>query len=323
MTNSDPSSSQEQSSVRPPKPLPTAATKSVGRLDSAKQPKSEGSGKKSESLIEYSGQRLVRRGLRSLFFNVQKRGCLRYPAGFLLLVLILVAAYFYIEGGQPLVQIDALPASSTQKSSRASPTVTGPSESTFVILGQYGGRIFTFNSVFDKIYAYDPQTSGERQIATVPEFETFLWHDSGKIALVSDAYSAQGNIYLLDLTQALTQPITSSLGSDLEPVLVTNREVTPNFPRDLQVDGSLPMAWSQDGETIAFTARDINSNEESLFLYDVAEEKLAYTTAQNLDRISSILWVADTLTFVAIDNGQEDRYSIERSGAGFAKWVIK
>jgi len=247
------------------------------------------------------------------FYNLrqslgEKLGCIGW---FVLLVAILVAAVFYALKGQPLFPIEVTsPASTTPSGDQV---VDFSPEPAFVILGEYDDEVFIYNRGVKRLYAYDRTTQKERKVVSFADFDTFAWHESGKVALISQARNVLGAIYILDLTQAPP-----------ESVLITDRESDPGFPRNLRLDSSLPLNWSTSGERIAFVARDIQDNSESLFVYDVTTERLVYTPARNLDRITGAVWVSkgEQLALVIINDGQEGRYSVNWDGGEFCPWEI-
>lgn len=244
----------------------------------------------------------------------------------LIFLTLLVGAIFYALQSKPfhpLSEPTPYLTSTTTLLTTSTATNVASLEPAFIILGQYDGKIYTFNTGIGKIYSYDPATTDhkDQEVTSAPKFETFLWHDSGKVLLVSDAENLFGNIYLLDLTQPSPKPI-----------LLTQREAPSNFPRDLEIDGLLPMSWSLDGNAFTFVARDASDKREWLLIYELSSQKFIYTPARSMDRISSPIWITrsltstgtiDLLTFVAISGGQEDRYFVDRSGGGFEKWIVK
>jgi len=238
----------------------------------------------------------------------EKLSCIGW---FVLLAAILVAAVFYALKGQPLFPIEITSPASTTPS--VDQVVDFSPEPAFVILGEYDDEIFIYNRGVKKLYAYDLTTRKERKVVSFAGFDTFAWHESGKVALLSQVHNVLGAIYILDLTQPAP-----------EPVLITDRESETGFPRNLRLDPSLPLNWSKRGERIAFVAREIQDNSESLFVYDVTTGQLVYTPARNLDRITSAVWVSkdEQLALVIISDGQEGRYSVNWDGGNFGPWNV-
>lgn len=239
----------------------------------------------------------------------------------LFILLILIATIFYVWDGRPVFSIGGASSSTRFVLQPKGNQEIVPPISTFMILGQYNSEVYSYNNGVDKIYAYnpDPGNPQEREVVTVPKFEKFLWHNQGKLLLISRIENMLGNVYVLDLT--LQKPAFE---------LPTRREDVPNFPPNLQVDNESQVAWSQDSELIAFTAHNIESRRESLFIYRLGTMQLTYTPARDMDKISSLLWItntltttADTLSFVAISDGQEKRYSIDSTGGGYSPWKLK
>lgn len=261
-------------------------------------------------------------------FAIVLRGCLfgaiqKLPtlAIWLMILIITIAiVFYYLRGDKPFFPIDT---------TNISPSVPVPTDTlsdvrspqtTFIILGQYDNELYTYIKGVKKIFAYslDPNNSEERPVVSAPEFEKFLWNE-GQLVFVSRADNSLGNIYVFDLTR-----------NPPEPELPTQRENAPNFPPNLQVDNESQLAWSQNGELIAFTARSIENKRESLFIYKLGTLQLTYTPARDMDKISSLLWITntltttvDTLSFVAISNGQENRYFIDSTGGGYSSWKPK
>jgi hypothetical protein len=323
MTTEPPSSSSETKSSLPQIPdLPDVLTKRYeqSRPDAETEPTEAVNATQPIGEEPGSGE-TTRRWATRLYGAVREKGCIGNALGGLFILIVLVAAIFYALGGQPLFPINGPSPSLIQHPTNSGPQATVAPTPTFIILGQFGGEVFTYNSSVDKIYGYsfDVNNRQEREIIRVPEFEKFLWHAPAKLLLISRAENALGNIYLYNLTQPHS-----------EPELPTRREDAPNFPPNLRVDSASELAWSQDGDLIAFTARDIESDKETLFIYAPGHPQLIYTPARAMDSISSLLWITNTLTtttgilsFVAISDGQEDRYFVDRSGGGFTKWMVK
>jgi hypothetical protein len=233
-----------------------------------------------------------------------------------IIVAVLVGAVFYALDGEPICSsIIAQFQQASQSTADATEDFVYP-EPAYVILGQHKDKIFSYNSGVGELYEYESITHTERSVCRLAQFDAFHWHESGKVVLVSRAHNILGNIYALN--------VISQTKSTCEPILVTDRESMTGFPRNLRVDASLPLAWSETGEKIAFVAQDTQDEKESLFIYDLNDEKLIYTPARNLDRITSIVWVnADQqLTLVVINDGQEGRHFVDADGGGFAPWEV-
>jgi len=253
--------------------------------------------------------------------NMWRRSGRRFPSewlgsfiGFLILIIILVATVLYALNGQPLFPIETrLPYASSQQPILETQPLQFP-EPAFIVLGDYNGKFYTFNRGVKKVYVYDPTNEKEDQVCSLVEFDAFWWHNSGKVLVLSHAYDTLGSIYVLDLAQ-----------SKPKPILITNRETAPQFPRNLSMVSSLPLAWAESGDAIAFVAQDVKNNTESLFIFETTSNQLVYTPARNLERISSIIWTEGDkqLALVAISDGQENRYFVDRQGGQFAIWNIK
>ena len=233
--------------------------------------------------------------------------------GLAFFLLVIVAALFYLLNGQPLIPITPQSSVAFSQSSGLAPTPPLP-DPAFVILGESNGEVFTFYKGIKKIYAFNPTVHSERPVCDLFEFDDFVWHSSGKLLVLSHANNTLGSIYILDLTQK--NPV---------PFLVTDRESALHFPRNLKVASPLPMSWSDSGDAITFVAQDIQNNTESLFVFDLTSKQLIYTPARNLARISSVVWLnADKqLALVAVSDGQETRYIMDRVGSGFTTWNTK
>jgi len=302
----------KSSKKRPEPPAPSSLQPEViEALEQVEQASSQAASRSEEQAQQ--GPRGLGRwsyGVAGLFRH--NWGCV---VALIFLAAVLAGAVFYVSNGEPFFPIGAQPPKASQSPADAIEDTVYP-EPAYVILGQYKDQIFSYNSGVRKLYEYNSKTHEEKPVCRLAQFDASYWHESGKIALVSRAHNMLGNIYILD---AISQTI-----STCEPVLITDRESMAGFPRDLRVDTSLPLAWSEAGEKIAFVAQDTQDNKESLFIYDLNDETLIYTPARNLDRITSIVWVnADQqLTLVVINDGQEGRHFVDADGGGFVPWDV-
>jgi hypothetical protein len=230
-----------------------------------------------------------------------------------LLLIVVVIIYYILDGPPPFFPIEVHPPYSSPQPSILDTQSSQFPEPAFVILGEYKSELYTFNRGVKKVYAYNTTDYKERPVCKLAEFDAFWWHKSGKVSILSHTYNTLGSIYILDLTQ-----------NPSELTLITDRESNQYFPRTLSVENSLPMVWAEAGDAIAFVARDVRNNMESLFIFDMTSQKLIYTPARNLERISSVVWVDGDkhLALVAISDGQENRYLVDRLGGGFIVWNI-
>jgi len=256
------------------------------------------------------------KGTRTKITKVEYR---RKLVGNLLLasfiLVILFAGILYAFQGKPLIQVNVPSQSSTISKTFTTNLAVSP---TFSILGVYSNTLFVFNQSVSRIYAYDATALDKpgQEIAFVPNFNTFLWHSTGKLLFSSNAQNALGNIYFLDLSQSITQ----SAPTQTKSVLITDREDAPHFLPNLQIEDSLPLIWSENGDAIAFVARDINDSKEWLMIYNLGSLQFTYTPAHSMESINSLVWVEDTLTFVGISNGREALYWVDISGGNFSRW---
>ncbi|MCI5157315.1 MAG: hypothetical protein D3906_02555 [Candidatus Electrothrix sp. AUS1_2] len=263
----------------------------------------------------------------------------------LILVLIVVATQFYIQNVKPFFPLPApSSASSTQQANstkQAAPSV----EPAFVLLGEYKGEVYTYNKGTKRVYAYKIEGKAEREVCKLVEFTSFLLHKDGKLLVVSSRHSTLGGIYLLDLNppKNASQQQAAAAGQSQtdfkpEPVLLTNREADPYFPRNLSIESDLPLVWGTTGCRFAFVARDIHDQTQSLFIYNLDNQqcpaqttsppvsqntdKLIYTPARHFERITDLVWIKnDTeLVFTGINDGQENRYRVNCSGGNFRTW---
>ena len=266
-------------------------------------------------------------------------------SGLALLTIIMVATYFYIEDGQPLIKLPASPSTSLSAQANPANQATPSAEPAFVLLGEYKGEVYTYNNGTKRVYAYKIADKTEREVCKLVEFDDFSWHTSGKLLVISRRHSTLGGIYLLDLNppKNASQQQAAAAGQSQtdfkpEPVLLTNREAEPYFPRNLSIERDLPLVWAVSGKSFAFVARDIKDNTHSLFIFNLDNQqnnsqnpnqptnqntnKLIYTPARNFEHITDMVWIKnDTeLVFTGINDGQENRYCVNRSGGNFRTW---
>jgi hypothetical protein len=304
MENAEQTSSQEQAPIEKPdivlRPRPVAVSKDYEKLDNGAEREAGLPRPKPNT-----GQQIGERSYRAV---EQKRGFISNVVILLLVLLIILAIYFFVTGRDPLLLVKDL--SSPILTPTPEVNTTPIPEPDLLILGQHNKEVFTFDKDTGQIQARTTN-SISRPVAKAPGFEKFLWHETGKLLLISAADNPLGNIYLFDLAE-----------QDPQPEIPTARETSPNFPRMLQIDGELPVSWSQDGGEIAFVVRDQNDKKEWLFIYEVGSSppQLIYTPARSMDRISSLLWITDTLIFVGVSNGQEALYRVNYDGGEFQEW---
>lgn len=187
----------------------------------------------------------------------------------------------------------------------------------YTILGQFGDHIYSYNNSVSKVYAYTPALD-EDEIISIPKAGQLSWHASGKLALISNAENRLGNIYIYDLS--LTSPSDSK-------VIPTERENPPRFPANFQINATKQLVWSDDGNAIAFTAENVDTNREALFIYELSNAQLTQTPVKEFQRISSVVWITTTKTItselvslVGVTENQEKRIYITRAGTGYTEW---
>lgn len=220
-------------------------------------------------------------------------------SGFLVLAIIIVATLFYLGKGKPLIELPVSPPPSSAQQANPSNQAAPIAEPAFILLGEYGGNVYTYKQREKKVYVYNWKDK-EEPVCKLVDFDIFRWHSSGKLLVISRRNNTQGGIYLVDLT--------NKQNAQPEQVLITDREAAPYFPRNLSIEESLPLAWSDKGESFAFVARDIHDKTQSLFIYNLVDkqqnaaqptnppvsqntDKLIYTPARHFERITDLVWI--------------------------------
>lgn len=220
-----------------------------------------------------------------------------------LIILIFVALYYFTTDAEPLLS-HVTSISSTTTSTTDTVQVV---ENSYYILGAHDNKLYSYHKGTGHLYVYDISAGTEAQGIELRNMTPTSWHESGKAIFISEIDKELNSAYLIDVS---TQTITQTT--------LIDRQQNVKVSSNLQIDESSLVAWSTDGGHIAFTLFDVDTHRQWLFIFVAGSQPaLIFTPAQEMDKLSSLTWVNQTLYFVAVKDGVEGRYQIDNTGGNF------
>jgi Tol biopolymer transport system component len=160
------------------------------------------------------------------------------------------------------------------------------------------------------VYALHDPAAEPRLVVPLHSFGAYHWSPGrDRIAFVSDNRSSVLlMLYVVDLASSTLQLVSPS-----DP---------DYFPPDFGLRAASPVAWSPDGEYIAFVAYD-TSNRAALFVSEVASGRVTRLTEGN-EPVTSVGWeIAENdqgdevqrIVYALLRAGETRLYTVEPNGA--------